>query len=262
MVMPVRPPLATPPVGWAGRGTGAGPVGLGPVAPRRVRNRTGARHTAGVVTALAALVALLAAACGAPPATQTPTPASSTPRPSPLAPGSFTVTLPAGWRSVGLTGSTAAVVNSISAENVIVGQSLAAQLAHVSTRTVYYAFDASPATVGSGTLVSLNIVRIALPAGVNLTAFSKGVRSQIESLVEGTVQPTTILTTSGPADRYVYQAPFTDANGQDRVAPVTQYVVVAPGYGYELTFATTAARISVDAPIFDAIAQSFTAAMP
>lgn len=225
----------------------------------RVAERGGRRRAAGAVTALAALVAILAAACAAP---TTPTPAPPTPRPSPLAPGTFVLTLPTGWRRVALSGSTAAVVNAISAQNALVGQSLAAQLAHVSARTVYYAFDASPATVEAGALVSLNVLRVTLPAGVNLTAFSQGVRSQIESLVEGTVQPTTILTTSGPADRYVYQAPFTDANGQDRVAPVTQYLIVVPGYGYELTFATTKARTSIDAPVFDAIAQSFTAAMP
>ncbi len=235
-----------------------GPAG-GRIAGRAGRAHAGGRRAAGIVTVLAALVALVAAACGSPPPA---TPAPPTPRPSPLAPGAFTITLPAGWRHVALTGSTAAVVSAVSAQNPLVGQSLAAQLAHVSARTVYYAFDASAATVDSGALVSLNVVRVALPAGVDLTAFSKGVRSQIEALVEGTVQPSTILTTSGPADRYVYKAPFTDANGQDRVAPVTQFLIVVPGFGYELTFATTSARSSVDAPVFDSIAQLFTAAMP
>ena len=107
-----------------------------------------------------------------------------------------------------------------------------------------------------GTAGAWTGTEVALPAAENLDAFSGEVGRKVSQVAENTVPAERILTSSGPADRLVYEAPFDQTSGGTAVAAITQVLLVVPGRGYVLTFTTTPSRAPADGPVFAEIARS------
>ena len=196
------------------------------------------------------------------PAAASATPASSAPggsnAPASSRPvGAYSLTLPAGWRSVQIGSNYAAIAAAYNAVNLRFATSLASQLLALPKSASTYAYDESDATVRSGALVAVTVTEVVLPATVTLDAFSTEIGRQVSLLVETPIQPVRIQTASGPADQYAYQAPLNTSAAGTEVAAITQVLIVAPGRGYVLTFGTAPARAATDAPVFARIASSF-----
>jgi hypothetical protein len=183
-------------------------------------------------------------------------PAPGTPRPA----GAYSLSLPSGWRSVQIGSNYAVLAGAYDTLSLPFASSLISQLTALPKSASAYAFDASDATVRSGTLVALTVTEVVLPAGVTLDDFSAVVGQQAALEAEATVPATRIQTASGPADEYVYEASFAATATGTAVAEVTQVILVAPGRGYVLTFSTTPDRAATDAPVFDTIASSIVLA--
>jgi len=179
-----------------------------------------------------------------------------TPRPA----GAFTLTLPTGWRAVQIGSNYATIASAYNRTNLQFASSLMSQLVALPKTASAYAYDASDATVQSGTVVALTVTEVALPADVNLDAFSAEVDRQTSLVIEADVPVQRIQTASGPADQLVYVAPFSKTAAGTEVAAVTQVLLVVPGRGYVLTFGTTPARAATDAPVFAEIARSIALA--
>jgi len=190
------------------------------------------------------------------PAPASPAPSGSfapgTPRPA----GAYALTLPTGWRSVPIGSDYAAAAARYEATSPRFATSLKGQLTGLPKSASEYAYDGNDATVKSGTLVALTVTEVALPAAVNLDAFSAEVGRQVSQVAEKTIPAERFLTSSGPADRLVYEAPFDQTSGGTAVAAITQVLLVVPGRGYVLTFATTPSRAPADGPVFAEIARS------
>jgi hypothetical protein len=221
--------------------------------------------TSGPATPLPSVGAASAAATGSPvaPASAAPgsaapggSPATGTPRPA----GAYSLSLPAGWRSVQIGSNYAALAGAYDTLSLPFASSLISQLTALPKSASAYAFDASDAVVRSGTLVALTVTEVVLPAGVTLDDFSAVVGQQAALEAEATVPATRIQTASGPADEYVYEASFAATSTGTAVAAVTQVLLVAPGRGYVLTFSTTPDRAATDAPVFGKIASSIVLA--
>jgi hypothetical protein len=221
--------------------------------------------TSGPATPLPSVGATSAAATGSPvaPASAAPgsaapggSPATGTPRPA----GAYSLSLPAGWRSVQIGSNYAALAGAYDTLSLPFASSLISQLTALPKSASAYAYDASDATVRSGALVALTVTEVVLPAGVTLDGFSAVVGQQASLEAEATVPATRIQTASGPADEYVYEASFGATATGTAVAAVTQVILVAPGRGYVLTFSTTPDRAATDAPVFDTIASSIVLA--
>ena len=178
------------------------------------------------------------------------------PRPA----GAYTLTLPTGWHAVQIGSDYATTAAAYDQTNLKFASSLMSQLAALPKTASAYAFDGSDATVRSGTLVALTVTEVALPATVNLDAFSAEVDRQAALVVEGDVPVQRIQTASGPADQLVYVAPFNQTATGTTAAAITQVLLVVPGRGYVLTFGTTPARTATDAPVFAKIATSIALA--
>jgi hypothetical protein len=221
--------------------------------------------TSGPATPLPSVGAASAAATGSPvaPASAAPgsaapggSPATGTPRPA----GAYSLSLPAGWRSVQIGSNYAALAGAYDTLSLPFASSLISQLTALPKSASAYAYDASDATVRSGALVALTVTEVVLPAGVTLDGFSAVVGQQASLEAEATVPATRIQTASGPADEYVYEASFGATATGTAVAAVTQVILVAPGRGYVLTFSTTPDRAATDAPVFARIASSIALA--
>ena len=221
--------------------------------------------TSGPATPLPSVGATSAAATGSPvaPASAAPgsaapggSPATGTPRPA----GAYSLSLPAGWRSVQIGSNYAALAGAYDTLSLPFASSLISQLTALPKSASAYAYDASDATVRSGALVALTVTEVVLPAGVTLDGFSAVVGQQASLEAEATVPATRIQTASGPADEYVYEASFAATSTGTAVAAVTQVLLVAPGRGYVLTFSTTPDRAATDAPVFGKIASSIVLA--
>lgn len=178
--------------------------------------------------------------------------APGTPRPA----GAYSLALPKGWRSVRIGSDYTAAAAAYEAANPRFASSLKGQLEALPKSASEYAYDASDATVQGGSVVALTVTEVALPAAVNLDAFSAEVGRQAAQVAEKNVPAERILTSSGPADRLVYEAPFGQASGGTAVAAITQVLLVVPGRGYVLTFTTAPSRAPADGPVFAEIARS------
>jgi hypothetical protein len=221
--------------------------------------------TSGPATPLPSVGAASAAAAGSPVAPGSAAPGSAapggssatgTPRPA----GAYSLSLPAGWRSVQIGSNYAALAGAYDTLSLPFASSLISQLTALPKSASAYAYDASDATVRSGALVALTVTEVVLPAGVTLDGFSAVVGQQASLEAEATVPATRIQTASGPADEYVYEASFGATATGTAVAAVTQVILVAPGRGYVLTFSTTPDRAATDAPVFARIASSIALA--
>ena len=190
------------------------------------------------------------------PAPASPAPSGSfapgTPRPA----GAYALTMPTGWRSVRIGSDYASTATTYDALSLRFASSLMSQLTGLPKSASTYAFDGSDATVRSGTLVALTVTEVALPATVNLDAFSAEVGRQASLVAETTVPSQRIETASGPADQFVYQASFAATSAGTPVAAITQVLLVVPSRGYVLTFSTTPSRAPADGPVFAKIARS------
>jgi hypothetical protein len=221
--------------------------------------------TSGPATALPSVGAASAAVTGSPVAVGSAAPGSAAPggSPAPGTPrpaGAYSLSLPSGWRSVQIGSNYAVLAGAYDTLSLPFASSLISQLTALPKSASAYAFDASDATVRSGTLVALTVTEVVLPAGVTLDDFSAVVGQQAALEAEATVPATRIQTASGPADEYVYEASFAATATGTAVAEVTQMILVAPGRGYVLTFSTTPDRAATDAPVFDKIASSIVLA--
>ena len=221
--------------------------------------------TSGPATALPSVGAASAAVTGSPVAVGSAAPGSAAPggSPAPGTPrpaGAYSLSLPSGWRSVQIGSNYAVVAGAYDTLSLPFASSLISQLTALPKSASAYAFDASDATVRSGTLVALTVTEVVLPAGVTLDDFSAVVGQQAALEAEATVPATRIQTASGPADEYVYEASFAATATGTAVAEVTQVILVAPGRGYVLTFSTTPDRAATDAPVFGKIASSIVLA--
>jgi hypothetical protein len=216
--------------------------------------------TSGPATSLPSVGAASAAVTGSPVAGRSAAPGGS-PAPGTSRPaGAYSLSLPSGWRSVQIGSNYAVVAGAYDTLSLPFASSLISQLTALPKSASAYAFDASDATVRSGTLVALTVTEVVLPAGVTLDDFSAVVGQQAALEAEATVPATRIQTASGPADEYVYEASFAATATGTAVAEVTQVILVAPGRGYVLTFSTTPDRAATDAPVFDTIASSIVLA--
>ena len=198
------------------------------------------------------------AAVSAPPASSAPGGSNALTSSRPV--GAYSLTLPAGWRSVQIGSNYAAIAAGYNAVNLRFATSLASQLLALPKSASAYAYDESDATVRSGSLVAVTVTEVVLPATVTLDAFSTEIGRQVSLLVETPIQPVRIQTASGPADQYAYQAPLNTSAAGTEVAAITQVLIVVPGRGYVLTFGTAPARAATDAPVFARIASSFALA--
>jgi hypothetical protein len=198
------------------------------------------------------------AAVSAPPASSAPGGSNAPTSSRPV--GAYSLTLPAGWRSVQIGSNYAAIAAGYNAVNLRFATSLASQLLALPKSASAYAYDESDATVRSGSLVAVTVTEVVLPATVTLDAFSTEIGRQVSLLVETPIQPVRIQTASGPADQYAYQAPLNTSAAGTEVAAITQVLIIVPGRGYVLTFGTAPARAATDAPVFARIASSFALA--
>ena len=185
-------------------------------------------------------------------------PSGPPPAATPLPPGAFTFDLPTGWVAVQVTGSHDALVARLREQNPAFADSLAARLGSLSGTTTYVAFDATPDAVRKGDLVMLVVTEVALPADVALQTFATTIKSQVEKLVEGTVDLRQILVTAGQAFSLAYGAPVTRPDGKPGSAAITQVLYVLPGRGYVMTFAVPPKRANDYAQVIADIATSFT----
>ena len=101
-------------------------------------------------------------------------PAPGTPRPA----GAYSLSLPSGWRSVQIGSNYAVLAGAYDTLSLPFASSLISQLTALPKSASAYAFDASDATVRSGTLVALTVTEVVLPAGVKLDDFSAVVAQQ------------------------------------------------------------------------------------
>jgi DNA polymerase-3 subunit gamma/tau len=237
------PATALPSVGAASAAVAGSPVAGGSAAPGSAAPGSAAPGSA---------------APGGSPGSAAPggSPAPGTPRPA----GAYSLSLPSGWRSVQIGSNDAVLAGAYDTLSLPFASSLISQLTALPKSASAYAFDASDATVRSGTLVALTVTEVVLPAGVTLDDFSAVVGQQAALEAEATVPATRIQTASGPADEYVYEASFAATATGTAVAEVTQVILVAPGRGYVLTFSTSPDRAATDAPVFDKIASSIALA--
>lgn len=227
-----------------------------------------ARSRCGLGLAMALAGALIAGCGTSGPATAVPSggpasPAPASPAPSgsfapgtPRPAGAYSLTMPTGWRSVRIGSDYASTATTYDALSLRFASSLMSQLTGLPKSASTYAFDGSDATVRSGTLVALTVTEVALPATVNLDAFSAEVGRQASLVAETTVPAERIETASGPADQFVYQASFAATSAGTPVAAITQVLLVVPSRGYVLTFSTTPSRAPADGPVFAKIARS------
>jgi hypothetical protein len=176
---------------------------------------------------------------------------------TPLPPGAFTFDLPAGWVAVPVTGSHDALIAGLRAQNPAFAESVAARLGSLSSTTTYVAFDASADAAKKGDLAMLVVTEVALPADVALQTFATTIKSQVEQLVEGTVDMRQILVTAGQAFSLAYGAPVTRPDGKPGAAAITQVLYVLPGRGYVMTFAVPPNRANDYAQVIADIATSF-----
>ena len=157
--------------------------------------------TSGPATPLPSVGAASAAAAGSPVAPGSAAPGSAapggssatgTPRPA----GAYSLSLPAGWRSVQIGSNYAALAGAYDTLSLPFASSLISQLTALPKSASAYAFDASDAVVRSGTLVALTVTEVVLPAGVTLDDFSAVVGQQAALEAEATVPATRIQTAS------------------------------------------------------------------
>ena len=150
--------------------------------------------TSGPATALPSVGAASASATGSPVAGGSAAPGSAapgsaapgTPRPA----GAYSLSLPSGWRSVQIGSNYAASAGAYDTLSLPFASSLISQLTALPKSASAYAFDASDATVRSGTLVALTVTEVVLPAGVTLDDFSAVVGQQAALEAEATVPAT------------------------------------------------------------------------
>jgi len=227
-----------------------------------------ARSRCGLGLAVALAGALIVGCGTSGPATAVPSggpasPAPASPAPSgsfaprtPRAAGAYALTLATGWRSVRIGSDYAATAARYEATSPRFATSLKGQLTGLPKSASEYAYDGSDATVKGGSLVALTVTEVALPAAVNLDAFSGEVGRQVSQVAEKTIPAERILTSSGPADQFVYEASFAATSAGTAVAAITQVLLVVPGRGYVLTFTTPPSRAPADGPVFAEIARS------
>ena len=159
-----------------------------------------------------ALAGALIVGCGTSgPATAVPSGGPASPAPASQAPsgsfaqgtlrpaGAYALTLQTGWRSVQIGSDYAAAAARYEATSPRFATSLKGQLTGLPKSASEYAYDGNDATVKSGTLVALTVTEVALPAAVNLDAFSAEVGRQVSQVAEKTIPAERILTSSGPA---------------------------------------------------------------
>ena len=176
----------------------------------------------GPATALPSVGAASAAVTGSPVAGRSAAPGGS-PAPGTSRPaGAYSLSLPSGWRSVQIGSNYAVLAGAYDTLSLPFASSLISQLTALPKSASAYAFDASDATVRSGTLVALTVTEVVLPAGVTLDDFSAVVGQQAALEAEATVPATRIQTASGPADEYVYEASFGATATGTAVAAVTR----------------------------------------
>jgi hypothetical protein len=151
--------------------------------------------TSGPATALPSVGAASAAVTGSPVAGGSAAPGSAapggsavsgTPRPA----GAYSLSLPSGWRSVQIGSNYAALAGAYDTLSLPFASSLISQLTALPKSASAYAYDASDATVRSGTLVALTVTEVVLPAGVTLDDFSAVVGQQAALEAEATVPAT------------------------------------------------------------------------
>jgi hypothetical protein len=226
--------------------------------PRRRRARTA------LVVLGGALLAVIVAACGNAPSPST-APATMAPPTSvpatPLPPGAFTFDLPDGWQVVEIDGDYDDLLADLAATNPAFAESLGSRLENLADSATYVAFDASPAAVEAGDLVTLIVTEVDLPPDVDLPTFAETVRAQAEMNVEEDVELRRVLVTAGEAYSLAYAAPFTRPDGQPAAVAVTQVLYTLPGRGYVMTFAAPPDRANDYSEVVADIATSFTIAL-
>ncbi len=216
---------------------------------RPARRLRSGHHAA--LLALAATVVL--AGCGATP-TASPAPTAGA---TPLPPGSFTFDLPDGWRAVPVGGSHDELIAELRAVNPSFAESLDARLSGTPDTATYFAFDATPAAVAAGDVVTLVVTEVDLPPDVSQETFAAAAHRQVEQLVEDTVELRPILVAAGQASSMAYLAPLTRSDGQEGTVAVTQVLYTLPGRGYVMTFGAPPPRANDYATTVADIATSF-----
>lgn len=156
-----------------------------------------------------------------------------------------------------MDGSHEALIAGLRAQNPAFADSLAARLASLPGAATYLAFDASPAAVKNGDLVTLIVTEVTLPLGVTLETFASTIKGQVEQLVETNVDLQKILVTAGQAYSMAYLAPLTRPDGQTAHVAITQIFYVLPGRAYVMTFAAPPERANDSAKAIADIATSF-----
>jgi hypothetical protein len=180
---------------------------------------------------------------------------------TPLPPGAFTFDLPDGWQVVEIDGDYDDLLADLAATNPAFAESLGSRLENLADSATYVAFDASPAAVEAGDLVTLIVTEVDLPPDVDLPTFAETVRAQAEMNVEQDVELRRILVTAGEAYSLAYAAPFTRPDGQPAAVAVTQVLYTLPGRGYVMTFAVPPDRANDYSEVVADIATSFAIAL-
>lgn len=237
---------------------------------RRIVRGGAPRRVAGLVATVAALAVALAACGNAASPVPSPSPvpsasaAPSTPAGSPgaaatpLPPGSFTFDLPDGWREIPVDGSYGSLITDLRDQNPAFADSLAARLGNLADSTTYMAFDARPLSIRSGSLATLIVTEVDLPADVTLETFARTIRGQVEQLVETDVEMRPVLLTAGRGYSLAYLAPLVRPDGQEGNLAVTQVYYTLPGRGYVMTFAVPPEKANDYAKAVAEAATSFT----
>lgn len=168
----------------------------------------------------------------------------------------YRLALPPTWRQIDLDPTT--VSNSVTAvaqQDPQLSTWLNNQTATLIASNVhFFAIDFAPEALASGSATSLNVISQSVPASVSLDLVVQVSAGQLENL-PGVVQPIAhrrVALPAGAAERFDYSISV----GSQNVA-TTQFILLAAGRSYVLTFSTSPDKHATYAPTFDQIAQTF-----
>ncbi len=122
----------------------------------------------------------------------------------------------------------------------------------------FFAFDFAPASVASGFMTNVSLLRQTLSGSVTLEAFAAANVRELEKIAQlsGQVEQEAVQLPVGGTLRLRYQLILQGKNGDPLELYLTQYLLVRGSSAYVLTFATTPPQAEEYAPVFERIGRS------
>jgi hypothetical protein len=124
---------------------------------------------------------------------------------------------------------------------------------------MFWGFDLSPESIGSGYAANVQVLWVQLPADVSLGVMVQLVIGQLENL-KSVVTPIShqrVDLVAGEAEQIRYEMNFINSGGEPTTLAVIQHLLVHGERAYTITFTTRADQAEEYAPIIEEIVQSF-----